>query len=190
MSPACHAWLRNKLHRWSDALGEKCVTCWPWCVSNLLLCADHKELALICLPSPYRFSTIHLNSNMSPLSPIFHVGLSPVWPIKIGPDLDRRGGCVVFPSLYESMCQGGPNMQISVGHICYMTVLSRIFPLTQLSQHQARWKDATQRQHWWDNKTVEIGSCIKKAAGGMQVISASRSVIKGHLRSNSHLWFW
>ena len=114
MSPACHAWLRNKLHRWSDALGEKCVTCWPWCASNLLLCADHKELALICLPSPYRFSAIHLNCNMSQLSPIFHLGLGPVWLIKIGPDLDRRGRCVILPSVYESMCQGGPNMQISV----------------------------------------------------------------------------
>lgn len=37
------------------SLGGKCATLWPMCVSNLLLCTDHNELTLACLPSPYTF---------------------------------------------------------------------------------------------------------------------------------------
>ena len=54
--------------------GEKCVTCRPWRVSNLLLCADHKELAPICLPTPCVFNKIHSNTNTSLLpSPAYQV---------------------------------------------------------------------------------------------------------------------
>lgn len=120
MSPACHAWLCNKLHHWSEGPGETCATLWRMCVSNMLLFADLNKLTLICLPSPYMFNKIHLNINASSLSSVTSTNLIwhwSLWPWQNPAADDDHVLCYILISLWKHVF-GETKHANKRGHIC------------------------------------------------------------------------
>lgn len=163
MSPACHAWLRNKLHRWSEARrGKMCdmltVLCCcysltiknePWCVCYYLMCS--------------------IKSIWTPMSDIFHV--QSYWhkflTLTNAAADDDKTSCYILINIWQARVQGGDqNHANKRGHICVTWWYPAGFFLSP-SCHNTKGdkKDATQRQHWWDNKTVEIGSWTENGSG-------------------------
>lgn len=132
----------------------------------LLLFTDHKEWTLMCLLLPYVLDKIYLNTNVWHISCPVLLTLKFLTLTNAAAD-DDKTSCYILINIWQARVQGETKtMQISVAtSVLHDGTQQDFSPHPAVTTPREIKKDATQRQHWWDNKTVEIGSWTENGSG-------------------------